>query len=99
MEAASRRRQCGFEGAVSPTEDSSFATTRSATAPVAPCALPRLPASLRALVVFDEVYAYAPPHPANPPAKRPLMALMKQARACGVGVVLATQKPMVLGSQ
>ena len=52
--------------------------------------------ALRALVVFDEVYGYAPPHPANPPAKRPLMSLMKQARAFGVGVVLATQNPMDL---
>ncbi len=51
---------------------------------------------LRALVVFDEVYGFLPPHPANPPAKRPLVALMKQARAFGVGVVLATQNPMDL---
>jgi hypothetical protein len=51
---------------------------------------------LRALVVFDEVYGYLPPHPANPPTKRPLVALMKQARAFGVGVVIATQNPMDL---
>ena len=51
---------------------------------------------LRALVVFDEVYGFLPPHPANPPAKRPLVALMKQARAFGVGIVLATQNPMDL---
>src|SRR6195952_663242 len=51
---------------------------------------------LRALLVFDEVYGFLPPHPANPPTKRPLVALMKQARAFGVGVVLATQKPMDL---
>jgi len=49
---------------------------------------------LRALVVFDEVYGFLPPHPASPPTKRPLVALMKQARAFGVGVVLATQNPM-----
>ena len=41
--------------------------------------------ALRALVVFDEVYGYAPPHPSNPPAKRPLVSLMKHARAFGVG--------------
>jgi hypothetical protein len=35
---------------------------------------------LRALLVFDEVYGFLPPHPANPPTKRPLVALMKQAR-------------------
>ena len=51
---------------------------------------------LRALVVFDEVYGYLPPHPANPPTKRPLVALMKQARAFGVGVIVATQNPMDL---
>jgi hypothetical protein len=51
---------------------------------------------LRALCIFDEVYGFLPPHPANPPTKRPLVALMKQARAFGVGVVLATQNPMDL---
>jgi hypothetical protein len=51
---------------------------------------------LRALVVFDEVFGFLPPHPANPPTKRPLLALLKQARAFGVGLVLATQNPMDL---
>jgi len=51
---------------------------------------------LRALLVFDEVYGFLPPHPANPPSKRPLVALMKQARAFGVGVIVATQNPMDL---
>jgi hypothetical protein len=51
---------------------------------------------LRALVVFDEVFGFIPPHPANPPTKKPLMALMKQARAFGVGLLLATQNPMDL---
>ena len=51
---------------------------------------------LRALVVFDEVYGFLPPHPSNPPTKRPLVALMKQARAFGVGVLVATQNPMDL---
>jgi hypothetical protein len=51
---------------------------------------------LRALIVFDEVYGFIPPHPASPPTKRPLVALMKQARAYGVGCVLATQNPMDL---
>jgi hypothetical protein len=51
---------------------------------------------LKALVVFDEVYGFLPPHPANPPTKRPLVALMKQARAFGVGVLVATQNPMDL---
>ena len=52
--------------------------------------------SLRALVVFDEVYGFLPPHPAAPPTKKPLVALMKQARAFGVGVLIATQNPMDL---
>ncbi|MBN8614987.1 MAG: ATP-binding protein [Deltaproteobacteria bacterium] len=51
---------------------------------------------LRALVVFDEMYGFVPPHPASPPTKRPIVSLMKQARAYGVGVVLATQNPMDL---
>lgn len=51
---------------------------------------------LRALLVFDEVYGFLPPHPANPPTKRPVVALMKQARAFGVGVIVATQNPMDL---
>jgi hypothetical protein len=51
---------------------------------------------LRALVYMDEVYGYFPPHPLNPPTKRPLLTLLKQARAQGVGVVLATQNPVDL---
>ena len=53
-------------------------------------------ASIRALVAFDEVYGFLPPHPANPPTKRPLVSLLKQARAYGVGIVVATQNPMDL---
>jgi hypothetical protein len=48
---------------------------------------------LRALLYFDEVFGYFPPYPSNPPTKRPLMALIKQGRAAGLGVVLATQNP------
>ncbi len=48
---------------------------------------------LRALVYMDEVAGYVPPA-ANPPTKKPIMLLMKQARAFGVGVVLATQNPV-----
>jgi hypothetical protein len=49
---------------------------------------------LRALLYFDEVFGFFPPHPVNPPSKRPLMALIKQGRAAGFGVVLATQNPV-----
>jgi len=52
--------------------------------------------SLRALVYMDEIYGYFPPHPANPPTKRPLLTLLKQARAQGVSIVLATQNPIDL---
>ena len=48
---------------------------------------------LRALLYMDEVAGYLPPT-ANPPAKKPIMTLMKQARAFGVGVVLSTQNPV-----
>jgi DNA helicase HerA-like ATPase len=51
---------------------------------------------LQALIVFDEIYGFMPPHPANPPTKRPMVALMKQARAFRVGVIVATQNPMDL---
>ncbi len=51
--------------------------------------------SLRALLYMDEIAGYFPPV-ANPPSKKPLLMLMKQARAFGVGVVLATQNPVDL---
>ncbi len=51
--------------------------------------------SLRALVYMDEIFGYFPPVQ-NPPSKQPLMLLLKQARAFGVGVVLATQNPVDL---
>jgi hypothetical protein len=49
---------------------------------------------LRAALFFDEVAGFLPPHPADPPTKRPLLLLMKQARAVGLGVLLATQNPV-----
>jgi hypothetical protein len=48
---------------------------------------------LRALLYMDEVAGYLPPT-ANPPTKKPIMLLMKQARAFGIGVVLSTQNPV-----
>ena len=51
--------------------------------------------SLRALIYMDEVFGYLPPV-ANPPSKLPLMTLLKQARASGIGVMLATQNPVDL---
>jgi hypothetical protein len=51
--------------------------------------------SLRAIVYMDEILGYFPPV-ANPPAKAPLLTLLKQARAYGVGIVLATQNPVDL---
>jgi hypothetical protein len=51
--------------------------------------------SLRAIVYMDEIFGYFPPV-ANPPSKLPLLTLLKQARAFGVGVVLATQNPVDL---
>ena len=51
--------------------------------------------SLRALVYFDEIFGYLPPV-ANPPSKPPLLTLLKQARAFGLGVVAATQNPVDL---
>jgi DNA helicase HerA-like ATPase len=51
--------------------------------------------SLRAMVYMDEIAGYFPPV-ANPPAKQPLLTLLKQGRAYGVGVLLATQNPVDL---
>lgn len=51
--------------------------------------------SLRALVYMDEVFGYAPPT-AEPPSKKPILTLLKQARAFGVGLVLSTQNPVDL---
>ena len=48
--------------------------------------------SLRAVLYMDEIAGYLPPV-ANPPSKPALMTLLKQARAFGVGVVLASQNP------
>ena len=51
--------------------------------------------SLRAILYMDEIFGYFPPV-ANPPSKQPLLTLLKQARAFGVGLVLATQNPVDL---
>ncbi|HTL28610.1 MAG TPA: DUF87 domain-containing protein, partial [Tepidisphaeraceae bacterium] len=51
--------------------------------------------SLRAIVYMDEIFGYFPPV-ANPPSKEPLLTLLKQSRAFGVGIVLATQNPVDL---
>ncbi|MEM9893588.1 MAG: helicase HerA-like domain-containing protein [Actinomycetota bacterium] len=50
---------------------------------------------LRVLVYIDEVMGYAPPV-GNPPTKKPILTLLKQARAFGVGLVLSTQNPVDL---
>ena len=49
--------------------------------------------SLRALLYMDEIYGYLPPQK-NPPSKPPLLRMLKQARAFGVGLMLATQNPV-----
>ncbi|MCZ2152653.1 MAG: hypothetical protein LC114_01940 [Bryobacterales bacterium] len=51
--------------------------------------------SLRAILYMDEIFGYFPPV-ANPPSKGPLLTLLKQARAFGLGIVLATQNPIDL---
>jgi hypothetical protein len=51
--------------------------------------------SLRALLYMDEIFGYFPPV-SNPPSKLPLLTLLKQARAFGLGIVLATQNPVDL---
>ena len=51
--------------------------------------------SLRAILYMDEIFGYMPPV-ANPPSKRLFLTLLKQARAYGLGLVLATQNPVDL---
>lgn len=51
--------------------------------------------SLRALIYMDEVFGFAPPT-AEPPSKKPILTVLKQARAYGVGMVLSTQNPVDL---
>src|SRR6185312_14435262 len=51
--------------------------------------------SLRAILYMDEIFGYFPPV-ANPPSKLPLLTLLKQGRAFGLGVVLVTQNPVDL---
>ena len=51
--------------------------------------------SLRAILYIDEIFGYFPPVK-NPPSKPPLLTLLKQARAFGLGVVLSTQNPVDL---
>lgn len=51
--------------------------------------------SLRAILYMDEIYGYLPPS-AMPPSKKPMMTMLKQARAFGLGVLLATQNPVDL---
>jgi hypothetical protein len=51
--------------------------------------------SLRAILYMDEIFGYFPPT-ANPPSKMPMLTLLKQARAFGLGCVLATQNPVDL---
>ena len=49
---------------------------------------------LRFLLYFDETYGFIPPYPRDPLTKRWLMRLVKEARAYGLGVILATQNPV-----
>ncbi|MEP6742749.1 MAG: DUF87 domain-containing protein, partial [bacterium] len=51
--------------------------------------------SLRAILYMDEIFGFFPPV-ANPPSKVPLLTLLKQGRAFGLGVVLVTQNPVDL---
>jgi hypothetical protein len=51
--------------------------------------------SLRALLYMDEIFGFLPPT-ANPPSKRPMMTILKQGRAFGLGCLLATQNPVDL---
>ena len=49
--------------------------------------------TLRSIIYFDEIFGYLPPV-SNPPSKQPMLRLLKQARAFGAGLLLATQNPV-----
>lgn len=49
--------------------------------------------NLRALLYMDEIFGFFPPT-AAPPSKLPMLTLLKQARAFGFGIILATQNPV-----
>ena len=51
--------------------------------------------TLRALLYMDEIFGFFPPVQ-EPPSKKTLLTLLKQARAYGLGVLLATQNPVDL---
>ncbi len=51
--------------------------------------------ALKTLLYMDEIYGFFPPTK-NPPSKEPMLLLLKQARAFGVGIVLSTQNPVDL---
>jgi len=51
---------------------------------------------LKSCLLLDEMYGVMPPHPANPPTKKPLLTMLKQGRAHGLGVVFCSQNPMDL---
>jgi len=51
--------------------------------------------SLRAVLYMDEIFGFFPPN-GNPPSKTPMLTLLKQARAHGLGVILSTQNPVDL---
>ncbi len=51
--------------------------------------------SLKTLLYMDEIYGFFPAT-SNPPSKNPMLLLLKQARAFGIGVVLSTQNPVDL---
>ena len=51
--------------------------------------------SLRAILYMDEIFGFFPPVE-NPPTKKPLLTLLKQARAYGLGIMLTTQNPVDL---
>ena len=59
------------------------------------CGAARAPTVCAHLLYIDEIFGYMPPV-SEPPSKRPLLSLLKQARAFGLGVVLATQNPVDL---
>ena len=51
--------------------------------------------ALKTILYMDEIFGFFPPTK-NPPSKEPMLLMLKQARAFGVGVILSTQNPIDL---
>ena len=92
---ARRRARRSSTSRTCPTRSASSRSRSCCPSSSPGCAAQPGTTDLRALVYMDEVFGFAPPT-ATPPAKKPILTILKQGRAFGVGMVLSTQNPVDL---